>query len=666
MTIQLQLRHASQSATEPTAWFLPGDSVAVWLEELTRCHLATAETRLFIVPKSVTDRAPAGLLILPGKQQSSHLRPGGLACRMIADRLAIPNEAALHPPLTDAELRGLCLLPVSFFHPVFGLSAFEPEATLRVWDLLEMPDEQPADWNQARPGAPRLPELATIIFAQPPSIDEIFGGAQDEIGSEPPLDLPPAPGEPSDNPITKAGRSFRHLFAKGVAGMMRQIPHAGFRRTWANDVEDWANRQLHNVRGDLEKIRNKELHRLLNLFDTDPESALRHAIPMNAFAHRGLAPPGGLLGTHSLNFDLSRLGGRAADFWNVPFDVQEQLRRRYRQMADREMQLGRCRRAAFIYAELLGDLVSAANALKQGRHFREAALLYEEHLKNPLEAARCLAAGGLYAEAIERYEKLERWMDIADLQERLGDSAAAQKTIRHVISTRISQDDLLGAAQLFEERLHEPDEALQLLLRAWPSSRQAAACVGAAFQLLGRLGQHEQALELVGRFSRDTTPLLVMPLLQSLNGPAREYPDARVRHRAADLSRVLIGKKLERPQIAPEEVGRLLEFLTRLAPEDRLLPRDANRYMNTRRETATRVRRITATPERSADLVVVRRFDLPRQVEWIRLRQEANWFYAVGVSNKRLTLIRGIWGRRVAEQLMELCRWRGQKRSADF
>ncbi len=160
-----------------------------------------------------------------------------------------------------------------------------------------------------------------------------------------------------------------------------RISHPGRRRTWVNDFEDWANRQLRRLNEQGERIRNREIHRLLHLFDTDPEAALRHAIPMNAFPHRGLAPPGTGLGSRLPNFDLSRLGGRAADFWNVPPNVQNLLRLRYREMADREMQLGRHRRAAYIYAELLGDLVSAANALKQGKHFREAALLYEEHLK---------------------------------------------------------------------------------------------------------------------------------------------------------------------------------------------------------------------------------------------------------------------------------------------
>jgi tetratricopeptide (TPR) repeat protein len=642
--LPLQLRHSDKLEAEPAAWFLPGASATRWLEEIGNSGLAEAETRLFVVPKSSEDRTPAGLLVVPARTGSPRHKPSGLACRLIAGRLFVPVDAVLHPPVTDAEVRALCPLPVSFFHPAFGLSGFETESTLRLCDLLEPPEEQVDDWNFARPGAPALPELQTIVLAQPPSIEDVFEGAEEEIGIDPPLDLPPAPDEPQENPLAKSGRSLQRFFAKGVASAMRQLPHTGRQRTWVNDVEDWANRQLRGVNEQLEKIRHKELNRLLHLFDTDPETALRHALPMSAFAHRGLAPPSGLLGSRIPNFDFRQLGGQAADYWNVPLDLQDVLRRRYREMADREMQLGRHRRAAYIYAELLGDLVSAAHALKQGKHFLEAALLYDEHLKNPLEAARCLAEGGLLIEALERYEKLERWLDVADLQNRLGNQAAATAAIRRVVDECIAKDDILAAAKLVEERLHAPDEALAMLLRAWPASRQAASCVTAAFQMLARLGHHEVALERVAQFAREPVARLqVVPLLTALGKPAQDYPHELVRQRAADFSRVLIAWQLNHPPISSEERSRLMECLVRLAPQDRLLARDANRHLSGQREAERRIRRITPTPVNWNKPEVVRRFELPRQIEWVRLRNESNWFYAVGISEKRLTLARGVW-----------------------
>lgn len=643
MILPLQLRHCAAAVHEPKAWFLPSDSVARWLEELVRGGLATMEVRLFVVPRSVTDRAPAGLLVVPVQGGGVPHNPAGFACHLIAGRLFVPVDAALHPPVTDEEVRTLCLQPVSFFHPVFGLSSFEDEACLRVSDLVLPPEESGRYWNHARPGPPTLPELSAVILAQPPSIEDVFGDAGDNVGTESPLDLPPSPDEAKDDSLAKLRRTLQSSLAKGVAAAMRQIPHTGRRRTWVNDAEDWARRQLGGINNQLEKLRHKELNRLLDLFKSDPEAALRHAIPMSAFAHRGKAPPGGRLGSRIPNFDLGRLGGRAADFWDIQGDLQQMLRNQYRAMADREMQLGRFRRAAYIYAELLGDLVSAVNVLKQGKYFREAAIIHEEHLKSPIEAARCLAEGGLLLEAIERYEKLGRWLDVADLQERLGNHVAATEALRRVVNERLAQSDILGAAKLVEERLHDTDEALEMLLRAWPSSRQATSCVGAAFQMLARRGRHEAALELLGRLKRQVSAPLVLPLISTLAGPARDYPHEPVRQLAADFSRVLIAQELGRDGLPATDAARLLEQLVRLAPQDRILARDANRHLASRRESELRVRRVTPPPIPGNQPVVVRRFELPRQMEWFQLRSEWHFFYAVGLTASRLTFLRGVW-----------------------
>src|SRR6185503_17736594 len=33
----------------------------------------------------------------------------------------------------------------------------------------------------------------------------------------------------------------------------------------------------------------------------------------------------------------------------------------------------------------------------------------------------------------------------------------------------------------------------------------------------------------------------------------------------------------------------------------------------------------------------------PRQMQWLHLRRDWHWFYAVGITPKRLTLVRGSW-----------------------
>lgn len=684
MIVPLQLRHDPAARHNAEAWFLTGNDTARWLDELAHSGLAQTETQLFIIskhsvlplpkgegadegpgaigksadhvvaeeqlgsldPSPITDHhSPiSGLLVIPGPNGTITSSPAGIPCRLLAGRLYVPVEAVLHPPVTDPELQQLCLGPIAFFHPTLGLYHFDDDSALRVWDLLEPPPERPGQWNFARHGQPPLPPLSAIILARPPTIDEVFGDASQEIGVEPLDDLPPAADEPGDDALSKSFRDLKHIIAKGLTRALRSGTQSGPRGKWIKGIENWANRHLNQVSEQLQKLRNKELHRLLSLLEKDPEAGLRHAIPMNNFPHRGLAPPGARLGQRSPDFDPRRLGGRPADFWAIPYDLQEVLRRRYREMADREMQLGRHRRAAYIYAELLGDLVSAAHALKRGRFFREAALIYEEQLHNPLEAARCLAEGGLLLEAIERYEKHARWLEAAELYERLADHASAASAVRRVVNDCVAQDDILGAAKLVEERLRLPDEAIDLLRNAWPSSRQAAACTGALFQILSRTGQHEIANEHLAMIGLAPVPnAQALPLLTAIGGSARDYPDAHVRHCASDFSRLLISRQLKRPDLPSDQADRLMERLVRLAPEDRLLGRDANRHLADRCNAELLARRAAAPPVAGKKPIIIRRFELPHQIEWAQLRSEWHWFFALGFTSKRMTVLRGVW-----------------------
>jgi hypothetical protein len=134
-----------------------------------------------------------------------------------------------------------------------------------------------------------------------------------------------------------------------------------------------------------------------------------------------------------------------------------------------------------------------------------------------------------------------------------------------------------------------------------------------------------------------------LPLLSALIGVARDYPHQNFRQRSADFSRVLIARKLQSSNLANGETGRLLDHLVRLAPQDRLLSRDANHYLAERRNAQVRARRVTPAPVLGNKPVVHHRFELPRQIQWLHLRREWHWFYALGVTTKRLTLLRGVW-----------------------
>src|SRR5262249_41751045 len=185
-----------------------------------------------------------------------------------------------------------------------------------------------------------------------------------------------------------------------------------------------------------------------------PDQGLKYALPMGGGAHRGLARPGDKLVRRDTNFALSRLGGgQAADFWDVPPDYQNLLIARYRELADREVRLGRHRRAAYIYAELLGDLNAAATALMAGHHWREAAILYKQRLERPWDAARCLEKGGLWVEAIALYEELQAFEQAGDLYTKLEQLQSAAAQYRRAVERARASGDFIVAARLLDEKL---------------------------------------------------------------------------------------------------------------------------------------------------------------------------------------------------------------------
>ena len=362
-------------------------------------------------------------------------------------------------------------------------------------------------WDLAEPGQRVNSRLTAIVPAEVFSLEQMLDQGRDDIGSEPPTleELPPEPDEPSSGLFSKLGRGLRRKLAQFVGqvsnlsrGAGKPPPGAGQggaagkrpgRPGLFSKLADWARQTMDQLDDSLRKSRHRELHRLMHLLQNDPDQGLRFALPCGEGKHRGIARPSGTLPSRDVNFDLRRLGGGGpGDPWELPGDLYSQLRAKYMELAGREMRLGRYRRAAYIYAHLLGDLTNAAAALIAGKHWREAAALYRDRLKQPEMAAKCLEQGGLWAEAIEFYEQLGDFEKVGDLHAQLEQAEAAEKAWRRAVEKLLASRDHLAAAKLLETKLNSPDEALEVLAAAWPTSSQAGHCLAAQFALLGRLG----------------------------------------------------------------------------------------------------------------------------------------------------------------------------------
>src|SRR5262249_7355988 len=133
----------------------------------------------------------------------------------------------------------------------------------------------------------------------------------------------------------------------------------------------WMTVKQQQWRAGLEEARERELARLMRMLEDRPDEGLRFALALaGGGSARRLAPAGARLSPRRADFNMSSLYSSApADPWNVSDQMRRRLEVKYRELATRELGLGRYRRAAYIFAELLGDLHSAANALQTGRFF---------------------------------------------------------------------------------------------------------------------------------------------------------------------------------------------------------------------------------------------------------------------------------------------------------
>jgi tetratricopeptide (TPR) repeat protein len=650
----LQLKHVDKAVRAPVAWFLAGTDAGAWLQEICRWEISQKGMRLFVLALSTGQQKPVGVLVVPAQGAMPKQKPRGLAFGVIGGKLYLPVDAELWPPIEAHEIK--LMHDVQIFHPALGLAGFAADEALGISDILRQPPSRVENWNFARTGAPINQHLRSVQLAAFISLKDLFGGAGDEIGSASPTELPPAPDEPGEGNIDKMVRGGRDLFNKGLLSILSQIPHTGSNRTWVNDLEDWAAKNLKASSKGIDSLRNKELNRLLHQLENDPELGLRHAIPLSGMGHRGTAPPASKLGTRDPNFDLSRLGGGyAADYWDVPAELQQQLRTKYRELANREMQLGRYRRAAYIFAELLGDLESAASTLKQGKHFAEAAKLYKDHLRRPREAAKCLAEGGQFMDAIAIYEQEQSFLEVGQLYLQLGRTEDAMGAFRREVEKYLRANDFVTAARLTENELGSPREALGILTLGSQHQLQSMQCLQACFDLMARKSWHEEACELVSSLRKQSPKAdRTASIAQLLSAQSAHYPDHAVRGLAADAARVLIGGRLQ--TAPPSEALQLTNSLVKLAPEDRLLARDAIRFMAARNE-ALRKQAKTPPPAKPAGVsVLVRTFDLSKGLrEGFTLHTVKScgaYFFALGYTKKESVLLRGNW-----EGMMQTIAW---------
>ncbi|MGN6544075.1 MAG: hypothetical protein ACTHK7_03435, partial [Aureliella sp.] len=644
--IPIQLRPRSGTPHAAHAWLVQGGTADDWFAEVAQWNVIIEDFRFFALP--------VGLFVIPPGAIAPKVSPRTRPYCQVHEHVFIPIDADINPHVTSEDFQWL-FSPGSIYvwHPRAGVLSVKKEAELGIGDLLAPVERRAANWSLAIQGVSFNRRVMSLTPLQPLSTQELWEDAQDDIGTRPiKLDeLPPTPTEPSMKLLPQLGAAAFAQLAMGLLWLMKHRPNAArvspqgrtgkaigkaaspAMPSWGSGITSWARQQVANWTAGLEEARNREISRLLNLLDSDPDAGLRFAPPLSGEAGRGVAAPSSRLSEHNVDFSLS--GGRGAvDGWNLSERYRQQLLSKYRSLANREIALGRHRRAAYIFAQLLGDFASAARTLADGGFYREAAVIYEEKLHQDLEAARCLENGRLWSEALALYEKLGRDEEMGDLYEKLERHDEATAAYRRHVERCLKSDDRLSAARVLQAKLSEPSEAIEVLFGSWPRSDQTIRCLDAGFKLLGRMGQHDEARQKIRWLGGTTFGDLARgsKLATCLASLVADYPDRDVQHVAADQTRLLAAEYLEYG-----EVEELTAALRKLVPEDRLLLRDTQRF-------SRKPSRVPVTPPRAArgeSPRLLRQIALPPG-EWHRLVACGRAFYAAGwKDNGEVAFVRG-------------------------
>lgn len=625
-----------QETTQPTpqyaaaqAAFLSGDSAHNWLAELSRLGVSATAIDGYLLPESAQSLRAAGLFVVFKKAQSidSEQLKSPYVC--VSEGLYIPLSTQLFPQVNDAEFKRLLIWDVQVFHPHIGFVGFKKADKIDFTRLISLSKPSETEWHYAQTGMPFRPSL-TAILMKPVSFQDVLTAINDTVDRKPLSDMPKDAEEPTE--LEKLLDDMKRGLLKGGLSALDKLggmfPNTeGGNSGGSGDpslgqqFQNWLQTQLN----DLEKKRNDELNRLLNLFDKDPNEALKYALPLNnPYFNRGEAPPSSALGRRSTDFNLSNLGGGGrVDNWDAGEHFYT-LQDRYRKAAEAAIARGDYKKAAYVYANLLGDFQSAAQVLEKGKCYREAAALYKEHLKNIPAAASCLERGGLITQAIELYDELKSYEKVGDLYEKIEQPAKAKRYYEASIDTHAERADFMEVARIESDKLKENDRSMATLLRGWLDSNQSEKCLEHYFKKT-KENTPDTLLEAVQSVYDHQTPKHKRLTLLGILGDMVKHNEA------ADFRQTTraIAYEILAEDVAAGNVSALYQ-LKKFLPKDRLINTDLNVFQK-------HFKLIKNDPS------VPPTYQLDNTIKWLAATSHRNQYIALGLKNNQLHLARGNW-----------------------
>lgn len=626
--MELTLKYNEHATRSLNAAFIRGNTPAIWLQEINTWQIPVTQLVCYIVSQNNNPVEAAGLFVIFNKEQA----PGNLLVKQpytaMGGRFYIPIDAELSPAITDKELQSLLVWDCQVLHPALGFIGFEKKDQIELSALLQYTAPKNINWEYAQAGhTPWIP--LRQINVQRLSPEEIFGYVQDTIGSKQLIDIPKS--NKRDLPPMSLGNKIGGGILRGafsllsglgaiasipggiIGGLGGLIPSSGAgsgggggsssgsgRPGFMSRLMNWMQQKIE----DLERERDSELKRLTGMFEKNIDEFLQYAIPLSSpYLNRGTANPGSRLTKNPFQFNFGKLGGgQAVDGWNLD-KYHDDLRSKYLKAAQQAIDKKDYKKAAYVYAHLLGDYAMAASTLKQGKHYREAAVLYKDHLHNNRQAAECYEEGGLYVEAIELYIELQEYEKAGDLYVELGQQERALSCYEDGVNIAYLANDHLEQSRIITDKIGNRPRAKEVLLDGWQDIKQPEACLTRYFDMLADDNKEQLHDEVKNFYTKEDLKNKKLSFLNVIDEVNKKHKTTELENACRNIAYEVVSEEVSAGNKA--SLHQLKSFIA----NDQLLTPDCYRFIHTTKEA-------TMQKPVSNDVLLVKDVDWKKAITW--------------------------------------------------
>lgn len=328
---------------------------------------------------------------------------------------------------------------------------------------------------------------------------------------------------------------------------------------------------------DLEKRNQSKIDKLMELFETNPQEALKYAIPTDSEGtSRGTKEGEFNLDKRWNNSDFNNFFGisnnRGSGSAPLADNTFHLLQQKYRQTAKELTEKGDFKKAAFIHLKLLKEHYTAASLLEQGKFYQDAAMIYLQG-NNKENAAECYEKGNMIKESIELYKELNRDEKVGDLYSLINKKKEAHFYYQKVVESHKENKKYVSAALLYRNKMNKPMSGQEVLMEGWENQIDAFNCLNNYFVNLRNDTDDDEIIKdkLDSIYRNSRFQVIYKPFLDVLKHEYKKEQSENLTHYIREIAYKIISKTIN-------EDKNMAENLKFFNPNDKMIEKEASCY----------------------------------------------------------------------------------------